>query len=321
MKDNDVKKNYPVVKKNILNSAVMKISLIEYRIILLAMSKINPEFNNYKDIEFTVQEFYSIFKEDDKFFKGSYNIIRRTCKKLLSRVVEIKNEKDITLIQWFSKARLPNNSNKIFLSFHEEIAPFICYLINNKNYTSYLLANVSKIKSIYAIRIYELLKEDEYKKKRIFKVSELRQILGLPDNKYKLYADFKRRIIEFAREELINKCDIYFTYKEFKSHSRKIEEIEFIIIKNNKNIPDEFKKYTKFELIHKLNNSLAEKLNIRLHTSNLSDYHRLILIDLIKFMQDGSFGNIKHPYSFIEKEIDEIEKRYDKEQMKKIEDY
>jgi plasmid replication initiation protein len=309
--DND----YRIVKKNILNSGKFNITFHEYRIILLALSKINPKLNNYENIEFTVQDFSNVYNWDKTFNKGNYNFIRTACNKLLTRTIELELENETVIFQWFSEAILPHNNNKIILSFHNRLSPFINWLINNTNYTSYMLSNVSKMKSLYSVRIYELLKENEFKNNRIIKINDLREMIGLKSdnqekNKYKKYADFKKRIIIPAQNELIKYSDIYFSFEEIKEF-KKVVAIKFNILKNDKKQMDEFKKYNKYMLIHKLNNFLSEKLTIRITTSRLEKLHRIIIIDIICFARDGNFDNINKPYIFIEKKIDEICGKYD----------
>lgn len=308
-------KDYLVVKKNIFNSGKFEITFSEYRIILLALSKINPKINNYKNIEFTIQEFANIFN-DTNLNKGLYSCIRTLCKTLLSRVIELDLEDKTTMFQWFSKVDLPYNSNVVYISFSDEIAPFITWLIENTNYTKYMLSNITKFNSFYSIRIYELLKEYEFKKIRTIDLIELREILGLKkSNKYKskypLYANFKKRVLITAQEELIQSSDIYFSFEEIKE-GRKVTAIKFIIIKNNKIHNTEFKKNNKFEIIAVLNKLLAEKLSIRINTSKLSEFHRFVLIDLLYYMRETEdFGFVKIPKSFIFSKLNEFTEKYD----------
>ena len=72
-----------------------------------------------------------------------------------------------------------------------------------------------KLKSSYAIRIYELLKQYEKLQERTFLLDELRKMLGAEDI-YPAYGNFKQRVLLPAQKELKKKTDISFEIEEIK---------------------------------------------------------------------------------------------------------
>lgn len=68
-----------------------------------------------------------------------------------------------------------------------------------KEFTSYKLENVVKLKSSYAIRIYELLKQYEKLQERTFLLDDLRKMLGAEDI-YPAYGNFKQRVLMPAQK-------------------------------------------------------------------------------------------------------------------------
>jgi plasmid replication initiation protein len=62
--------------------------------------------------------------------------------------------------------------------------------------------------SWYSIRIFEILKSNEFKAdargyfQRGFEYEELREILGIEKNEYKLFADFRINVIAIAVKEI-----------------------------------------------------------------------------------------------------------------------
>jgi len=87
-----------------------------------------------------------------------------------------------------------------------------------------------KLRSIYSIRIYELLKQYQSIGKRTITIESLRKMLGIEPDEYKTYNNLKRKVIMVAHKEVNEKTDICFDYKEIKL-SRKVNEIEFIVQK------------------------------------------------------------------------------------------
>lgn len=85
-----------------------------------------------------------------------------------------------------------------------------------KRFTSFKLANISSLTTMYSIRIYELLSEYLPVGERCISVDQFRDMLDLND-KYPLYPDLKRSIIEPAIEELNTKSNYDVRYSEEKS--------------------------------------------------------------------------------------------------------
>jgi Initiator Replication protein len=116
------------------------------------------------------------------------------------------------------------------MRFDPFLRPYLLEL--KREFTSYKLENIVKLKSTYAIRIYELLKQYEKLKERTFPVKELRKILGVEDI-YPAYGNFKQRVLVPAQKELQKKTDIHFEIEEIKL-DRKVEKVKFTIVKDEK---------------------------------------------------------------------------------------
>ncbi|WP_145429108.1 replication initiation protein, partial [Staphylococcus hominis] len=82
--------------------------------------------------------------------------------------------------------------------------------LSNK-FTSYRLGNIIKLKSIYSIRMYELLKQYEIVKERTILLQTLRYYVDAI-NIYPNYANFKQRILKPVQKELRASTDISFEF-------------------------------------------------------------------------------------------------------------
>ncbi|PLR75774.1 hypothetical protein CU633_19245 [Bacillus sp. V3-13] len=132
------------------------------------------------------------------------------------------NNKIIDKITWVQRATYIRGEGQIRIKLSDDLAQ---YLLSLKSYTKYRLMNVLKLKSEYSWRIYELLKEYEWrlqpvivgerrwKTSRIFKVDEIRRLLNIPDDKYKLMKHFRESVLDKAKKELEEKTDIIFDYE------------------------------------------------------------------------------------------------------------
>ncbi len=165
----------------------------------------------------------------------SYRHLEKAVDKLMDTRITCRNPEDDK--DWLKFQLLGESSYKkgiLTVTVPRGMRPYLMEL--DKLFTVYHIENIKPLRSEYSIRIFELLKqyENTKQKKRIFKVEELRSLLGCTTT-LKRYSSFKQRVIEVARKDLKEKCDIYFEYEEIYG-GKKIVEIEFKIFKNKKNI-------------------------------------------------------------------------------------
>jgi hypothetical protein len=102
-KHNKSNKDYYVVKGNLLNESKLdsKMKLVEYRILLIALSKISPLSESSKAI-FSVSDFCDLFKLKKK---GMYLHMKKCSENLASRVLSIENKelKRFKVTPWLRK--------------------------------------------------------------------------------------------------------------------------------------------------------------------------------------------------------------------------
>lgn len=217
-----------ITKSNGLIEAKYKLTLEEQRIILYVVSLIESTDEDFKEYEVSIKA----FSELANLKAGNqYKEFKRICTSLISKTLVIKeSDNSITVTSWLSSANYNNGTGIIKLSFSPKLKPYLLQL--KKNFTSYSLTNVLYLKSIYSIRIFELLKQYEKLSYRIFELEDLKKILCVENVKsYNKYADFKRFVILAAQNELKEKCDIYFDFEEIKE-VRRVAKIKFLIFKN-----------------------------------------------------------------------------------------
>jgi len=167
--------------------------------------------------------------------KKDYKVIKNALKRLMSRVIEIEDENGFVLYQWFAKAKYNKGEEFIEVQFHSDLLPYLLRL--KERFTRIPLKQVLKLRSKYAIRLYELLKRYEDTGYRQDKVVDLRKKLGISENGYKLFKDFEKRVLKQAVREINKETDLEVTYKKKKT-GRKITHIEFFIKTKNTNSQD-----------------------------------------------------------------------------------
>lgn len=212
-----------VIKSNFLIEAAYRLSAIEQKIILTLATKIkntDKEFQKYLFNLGTLGEFLGLRTNAD------YAYLREATKALLSKVLILKKEGSTLQTHWLESVEYFDNKGTVALNFNPELKPFLIQL--NNNFTKYHLKYAIQLKSRFAIRIYELLKQYEKISHRAFLLSELREILGVKKDEYPLYGNFKAKVLLVAQKEMKEKTDLSFEFEEIKI-GRGVGKIDFYI--------------------------------------------------------------------------------------------
>ncbi len=216
-----------IVKANKLIEAKYKLNIVEARLILKLVSTIEKEDSDFKIYKFKVNELLNEFKMN----KENYRDIKNSTYSLIKRAMKIKEHKSKRELQvgFLSSADYYDDKGILELCFDPKLKPYLLQL--KESFTSYRLENVKRFNKVYAIRFYELMKQYQKIGTRRFSVSHLKDILGIGKDEYKQYSDFKKRVVLAAQEELLEKSDLRFEFKEIKKR-KKVIELEFLILNN-----------------------------------------------------------------------------------------
>ena len=208
-----------IKKSNDLVEARYKFDIWEMRVFSKMITMIELNDGDFKDYKIYLKEFIKDYSlENDK---NSYRFLREGAEKLLRKIVTIINKNEVKSAQKFQTPVVAGLRTSMFdddgkfiqVSFHPEMKPYLLEL--KERFLVYDVRNILKLPSTYSIRIYELLKQYEKLKTRTFDVKELKEILGIT-KEYKLYANFKQRVVDKAQKDLEEFTDIRFVYEEIK---------------------------------------------------------------------------------------------------------
>lgn len=216
-----------IVKSNHLIEAKYKLSMREQKIILYLISKIEKNDDDLKLYRISVKDFNEMMG-----LKGSpkYAEIREITTELLKKVLEVKNGKTIYSFHWLSLVAYNEQEGTIDMRFDPILKPYLLDL--KRDFTKLNLKHILLLKSGNSIRIYELLKQYLNIRERTIKITDLKLFLGLDENGYQMYSDFKRKVIMPSMKEINEKTDITFEFKEIKE-GRKVAALRFFIYSKN----------------------------------------------------------------------------------------
>ena len=219
-------KNYLVTKSNSLITASYDLSLQEQKLILSLASMVQPTDEEFKEYKFKIKDFMSLLEIETK---TKYTEIPKITKELMKKVFEVREGRDVIQLSWLSSARYKTGEGVVILKFDSSLKPYMLQL--KELYTSYRLENILLLKSKYSLRLFELLKCNEFKKIWTIELETFKKLLGVTEKSYSIYQNVKNRIILQAQKELKGKTDIKFEFEEIKT-GRKVTSLKFYIHSN-----------------------------------------------------------------------------------------
>lgn len=219
-----------VVKSNQVIEASYQLSAVEQRIVLAAISRIP------KNQPITDDELYPVSVDELKQLgvheKTAYRDLKEGINRLYERSINLSIDDKSIKMRWVQEIQFLDSQSVIGFRFSKPILPFISNL--SREFTKYALSDIAGINSGYGIRIYELLVQYRQIGKREISVESLRTMLEL-GKKYPLFADFKKRVIDTAIDQINQYSPLKVTYEQKKT-GRKVTHIIFSFKEKSKSI-------------------------------------------------------------------------------------
>ncbi len=222
------KRPLTVTKANHLVEAAYLLTLAEQRLLLLAIARIDGRASLDAGMCHTVEarEMAAAFEIPHK---QAYELLRTATERLYERSVVIhtpdptQSSKSYTLTRWVSTAKFMPDAGAVDVFFAPGILPFISQL--KARFSTYQLAYVAPMTSIYAVRIYELLVQWRGCGHRHVELGWLRERLDL-GTKYPNIRDLKARVLQPAIEQINAHSDLWVEYSQRKA-GRRVVAFEF----------------------------------------------------------------------------------------------
>lgn len=217
-----------VRQSNELIEASYKIASIgEGRLIRMLIAQIKPTDEDFKTYRISVADYAKFFGLSGN---NVYALIKKSADELAGRRIMIEHGKSWLRTNWLSSAEYIEGSGFVDLCFDKKLKPYLLQL--QGYYKDYALERIINFKSSYSIRLFELLKVEEFKAtkdgfKRSFEYEDLRDKLGLEDKEYSFFKDFRVNVIEVAKKEINANSDISIIDIDYAKTGRKVSHMVF----------------------------------------------------------------------------------------------
>lgn len=242
-----------IVKSNAVIEASYRLSVMEQRVILAAISQIRRDQVVSDDVMYELN--VSTLRElSGTKSKAIYSDLKEAVNHLYERSIIIEklpNSRHGSVkklkTRWIQSAVYSDDEGSIKLRFSKDIVPYLNQL--NGHFTSYPLAEVIQLTSAHAYRLYELLIQHREMGKRDIAVEDLRRWLCL-DGKYGALYDLKKRVVDPTVAQINERTSYRVSYQQKKS-GRTVTHLAFTFQKKeSENDHDEKnkRKYTRSDL-------------------------------------------------------------------------
>jgi len=292
-----------IVKSNkLVNARLNNLTLSQYRffeILVAQLSKEQPEFDKQRVY---LRDFVEAVGTRNK---NEYQRAREITKSLMKHVIEIFEGPKIIQVNLFHEIIYDKDLPYIEAVFHPRLKPYLLQL--KEKFTAYDIRNTLPLSSVYAMQLYQLLRQYAPIGHRVFQLDELKRILGVEDL-YDRFFDFKKRILLPSQKDLKKHCDITFTFKEVKK-GRKIESIRFNIHMKEKSLAT--LKESRDEAVSTLDKDLLEGLkafglSADAIQKTVKEHEQEKLQQLFRYTRHKfRLGEVKNPGAYLLKLLEE----------------
>lgn len=216
-KRNVVKQSYE------LNNAKYSLSSVETDLIMKMIAEIKNEDKDFKTYVFKISEI-----EERMGKKLNRTSLKTMAQELRRKNLTIDKGKEGFLVTgWVSSFEYHAERGEIELCFDPKLKPYLLEL--QGRFVKADIRHIFQLSSEYAKRIYTIFKQWEKIGTYTINVEEWQKMLEVPKSMLN-YADFKRKVLETAKEQINAKTDLEVSYTEIKT-GRKITGIEWTIKK------------------------------------------------------------------------------------------
>lgn len=222
--------NY-VVQANSLIGGKQALKLNSAKLIRSAIMQLVKEDEELKPYIITIKEFAKLLQIDES---NVYKYADEITDDIIKNPVYVREERQGKTVKWIKitwVSRCEYNSDVgIVLKLNDELKPFLIKL--KEHYTQYTLQEVLAMKSVYAIRIFEMLQSKIMCKvlpkngvSVVIPIQTIKECCDCED-KYKEFSNFKMRVLDKAKNE-INRVTLFRVDYSYIKKGRSVVAIKF----------------------------------------------------------------------------------------------
>ncbi|WP_180064338.1 replication initiation protein RepM [Acinetobacter sp. YH16042] len=208
-----------VVKSNRLVQALQTLTLSETRLLQLAIvdaRETGQGLSTDEPLELDALRYAKAFNVSPD---AAYLALIEAEDSLFKRQFTITNEDGtLTKSRWIQDANYRKGEGRILVTLTRVVIEHVTKIDGFEQYfTSYHLKKTADFKSVYAVRLYELLMQwKSVGKTPMYELNKFRSQIGIGVNEYARMEAFKRRVLDIAIDQINEFSDITVKYEQHK---------------------------------------------------------------------------------------------------------
>lgn len=220
-----------VRKSNVFVDGRYRFNLQEQKILLQIISKIRMDEKEFSSYFVS----WSELKKISNNYLDTAKKIDESCEKLKGKTIKIKNG-NIEDNFGFLSGWTTNPGQGVYFRIDPSMKSMLLDLLSEGKFTLYNLECAMAMSSAHSIRLYEIMKSQQWKKQPvIITLDEIKWSLDIDKNSptYSDFGTFRVHILEKAQKAFKKHTDIVFTYIPIKE-GRKVVSLEITVKENSK---------------------------------------------------------------------------------------
>ena len=219
-------KNLEVFQANKFIESRQTYSVNEKRLLSTLISFVKPTDTELIEYELSIKDWAKTLGVSPK---GLYQVADEVTDGLMTKLVAIKDPNSLSFDKFHVLDRAKYSEGVLTLKINKDMNDIFLQLRATKNFTHYELAEFVTLTSTHAQRIYELMKQYQHSKnrERTIELTELREMLGLDEKKYKLFSNFRKHVLDISKKQIQDNTSLRYEWKGITKRGRKIHSIQF----------------------------------------------------------------------------------------------
>lgn len=225
-----ISENSLVVHSNQITRAAYRLTAVESRIVLTAISKIPHHAKPTDDAVYWCTSSDLVDLGSDP--KSVYKQLREASDLLFERAITLSTEAGSRKFRWVQEVFYEPNNGRIGLRFSKPMLPFIVEV--KEAFTKYKLLDLRGLTSEYAIRLYAMCAQYADTHWMTMSIKELRDCLEL-GNKYSGLTMFRTKVLDAALKQINESENASFKVRyKLEKTGRTYTDIKFTITPKGK---------------------------------------------------------------------------------------
>lgn len=240
----DKNTNNFVVQSNNLIKGRQDLTLNEAKLLRIVIMQIAAQDAEFKPYKISLADFAELIGNED--CSNMYKRAKSFTDSLQTKKVQIRSEDGSWIsIVWVPTCKYNAKTKCMEIRLNDDLKPYLINLIETGFYTQYALDNIRSLRSVYALRIYELLMEQIKQHvlpkagvTRDLYIQDIRDACMLykqdakgnytSEPKYIRVSQLKEKVIDIACREITENTPYVVSYKDIKE-GRQVAGFRFYI--------------------------------------------------------------------------------------------